>query len=274
MIRVVIKLGGEILAPERLSEARAIAADVKALFSEGNEVVIVHGGGPQTTALQKKLGQEPRMVAGRRITDQDALDAIKMIVAGKLNVELCALLLGAGAKPVGLSGASARAIAAEKRPPRVVKGGGDMPIDFGYVGDVIGVNNELLQLLLSSGYLPVLACVGADASGAVYNINADTVASGVARAIGADRLVAVTSTRGVLSDLKDPASRIPRLSKAEADRAIDEGSVAGGMIAKLDESFEALLHGVKGVHVVGGLGPGELRRELEWPGSIGTVLVP
>lgn len=272
-MRIVIKLGGEILAPERLLEARAIAGDLAALVAAGEEVVVIHGGGPQTTALQKKLGQEPRIVAGRRVTDEDALDALKMVVGGKLNAELAALLSAAGVRAVGLNGASARAIAAERRPPKVVKGGGDQPIDFGLVGDVTGVNRELIALLLDHGYVPVLACIGADLSGQLFNINADAVANGVARAIGAERLVVVTGTRGVLRDVGDPASRIDRLTKAEAERAIADGTVAGGMIPKLEECFEALAQGVREVHVVGGLVQGDLQREIASPGTVGTVLV-
>lgn len=235
---------------------------------------MVHGGGPQTTALQKKLGQEPRIIAGRRVTDDDALDAIKMTVAGKLNSELCALLLAAGARPVGLNGSSARVIAAEKRPPRLVKGGGDEPIDFGHVGDVTGVNDAFLSLLLSNGYTPVLACLGADARGFIYNINADAVANGLARALSADRLVLVTSAPGVLRDVNDVSSRIPRLTRAEAERAIADGSVGGGMIPKLEESFAALASGVRGVHVVGNISAGDLEREITSPGSVGTALLP
>lgn len=272
-MRIVIKLGGEILSPERRDEAQAIAADVRTLADRGEEVLLVHGGGPQTTALQKRLGQEPRITGGRRITDDDALDAIKMIVAGKLNTELCGLLLGAGVQAIGLSGPSARVIAAEKRPPRVVSGGGDAPIDFGHVGDVTGVNRELLELLLGKGYVPVLACLGADASGAIYNINADAVANGVSRAVGADRLVLVTGAPGVLRDLADETTRIPSLNKAGAEQAIADGTVAGGMIPKLEESFEALAHGVRGVHVVGRLSRGDLEREIAQPGSVGTVLM-
>ena len=159
-----------------LAHMAAIAADVAEMRGRGERVVIVHGGGPQATELQKKLGQTPNIVAGRRITDAETLEVMKMVVAGKLNVDACSALLAAGS-PVGLHGASALAVEAVKRPPRVVSGGGPNPIDFGHVGDVTRVNGKLIGLLTESGYVPVLACLGADAQGHVFNINADIVAN-------------------------------------------------------------------------------------------------
>jgi acetylglutamate kinase len=268
---VVIKLGGEVVASAHMA---AIAADVAEMQARGERVVVVHGGGPQATELQKKLGQTPKIVAGRRITDAETLDVMKMIVAGKVNVDACAALVAAGARPVGLHGASALAVQAVKRPPRVVTGGGPDPIDFGHVGDVTGVNEELLGLLSGAGYVPVIACLGADAAGNVYNINADVVANQLAIALDAKALVLVSDVRGVLRDVSDPASRIARLSVAEGRQAIADGIVTKGMIPKLEESFAAIAEGVNAVHVVGRLERGQLAREVAEPGSVGTVLVP
>ncbi|MBI4818199.1 MAG: acetylglutamate kinase [Deltaproteobacteria bacterium] len=270
---VVIKLGGELISSEREVEARAIAKDVAAI-AKTDRVVVVHGGGPQTTTLQESLGQKPVIVAGRRVTDDAALDAIKMIVAGKLNVDLCSLLRSEGVNAVGLHGVSGRVIAAEKRPPRVVSGGGDQLIDFLHVGDVVGLNRSLLELLSSAGYVPVLACIGSDASGRAYNINADAVASAVAGGLEADALVLVTNTPGVLKDAKDPSTRMPRLSVAQARAAIADGTIAGGMIPKVEEAFGALDKGVKSVRVVGRVGAGDLERALLADGSAGTTFVP
>lgn len=268
---VVVKLGGEVVAGEFLTP---LAADIVELAKSGIPVVVVHGGGPQATALQKKLGQTPNIVAGRRITDRETLDVMKMTVAGAVNVDLCAALLAAGGRPIGLNGASAQTIAAEKRPPRVVSGAGPDPVDFGHVGDVTGINESLLSLLIGSGYVPVLACLGADAAGNLFNINADVVANQTAIALKARALVLVSDVRGVLKDIADPSSRIPQLSAAEGKKAIADGVVKKGMIPKLEESFAAIAAGVHQVHVVGRLVRGELAREIEAPGSIGTVLVP
>ncbi len=269
--QVVVKIGGEIVGG---SGVHAVAADLTALAARGERVFLVHGGGPQATALQRTLGQEPKVVAGRRITSQAALDVMKMTVAGLLNVDLCAALVAAGARPVGLHGASSLVIEAVRRPPRVVSGGGPEPIDFGLVGDVVGFRRELLELLADAGYIPVLACLGADTNGQVLNINADIIATQLAQAIGADHLVLVTGAPGVLRDVADPASRLPRLTAAEARAAIADGTVRGGMIPKLEESLAVLDTGrVRSIHIVGDLGPGDLLRAVDEPGSIGTALV-
>ncbi|WP_394838335.1 acetylglutamate kinase [Pendulispora rubella] len=268
---IVLKLGGDVVAGPYLG---AIATDVVALARSGTPVVLVHGGGPQATALQKQLGQTPNIVGGRRITDQATLDVMKMTLAGKVNVDLCAALVAAGARPVGLHGASSCVIRAVKRPPLVVSGGGPDPIDFGFVGDVTGLHHELLSLLLGAGYVPVLACLGADEAGNVYNINADVVANQSAIALGARSLFLVTDVPAVLRDVADPTSRIPRLSLADGKKAIADGVVTKGMIPKLEESFAAIAAGVRAVHIVGRLQPGDLAREAAEPGSVGTVLVP
>lgn len=268
---IVVKIGGEIL--DGSGAIAPVAADVAALSARGERVAVVHGGGPQATAMQRTLGIEPRVVAGRRITDDRTLDVMKMVVGGKLNIDLCAALVGAGAKPIGLHGASSLAVSAARRPPTVVSGGGPDPIDFGLVGDVTGFNQPLLAHLLDAGYVPVIACLGADASGTVLNINADIIANQLAAALQADHLVLVTGARGVMRDLADPASRIAHLTPAEARAAIADGTVQGGMIPKLDETIRGLETGRVGcVHVVGHLQSGELRAEIDEPGSVGTAL--
>ena len=271
---VVVKLGGEVVASPVMA---VVAADIAEMQSSGGadgvRVIVVHGGGAQATELQKKLGQTPVLVAGRRVTDSDALEVIKMVVAGKMNVDACAALLAAGARPVGLHGASAQAVRAVRRPPRIVAGGGPDPVDFGLVGDVTGVNRELIALLSDAGYVPVIACLGADDRGSVFNINADVVANRAAVALDARALVLVSEVPGVLRDVADPGSRIPRLDVAAGRKAIAEGVVTGGMIPKLEESFAAIAEGVRAVHIVGRLARGDLAREVREPGTVGTVLV-
>jgi acetylglutamate kinase len=156
----------------------------------------------------------------------------------------------------------------------VYAGAGPDPIDMGLVGDVVGVDEELLGLLLRGGYVPVLACLGAGADGQVYNINADIVANRIAVSLGARGVVLVSDVPGVLRDVADPSSRIARITVADGKRLIAEGVVTKGMIPKLEESFAALAEGAARVHVVGRLGPGDLAREIAEPGSVGTVLLP
>jgi acetylglutamate kinase len=268
---LVIKLGGEVVGGPALAP---IAADLAALANGGARAVVIHGGGPQATKLQERLGLPVRQVAGRRVTDADTLDVMKMVVAGKLNVDLCAALLAAGAHPIGLHGASGPVIEAERRPPRVYAGAGPDPVDLGLVGDVIGVDTHLIAVLLREGYLPVIACLGAGAGGQVFNINADTVANRVAVELGAAGLFLVSDVPGVLRDVSDPASRIPRLTADEGKALIASGAVSKGMIVKLEESFAALSAGVRRIHIVGRLREGDLAREASSPGSVGTVLLP
>jgi acetylglutamate kinase len=263
---VVVKLGGDVLGGAALA---VVARDIARARAAGRRLVLVHGGGPQATELSKRLGLEPRIVGGRRVTDEATLDVMKMVVAGKLNVDLVAALRGAGVPAVGLCGTSG-VIHAQRRPPRVVSGGGAEAVDFGWVGDVDGFDVALLDALEAAGRVPVIACLGADSTGRPLNINADVVASQLAAALRAEALVACTAVGGVRRQKDDPTTRIARLTVAEARAAIEAGIVQGGMIPKLEEAFAPLAAGVGAVHIVG---PGEIAAALEAPGAAGTLLV-
>lgn len=263
MAVVVVKLGGEVVGGPKMPE---LARDLRALVDGGDRVVVTHGGGPQATALSKRLGLEPKLVGGRRITDAATLDVMKMVIAGQVNVDLVAALRAAGLRPVGLHDI----VRSHKRPPRVVSGGGSEPIDFGHVGDVDGFDLPLLERVLDGGWLPVVACLGYGSDGAVHNINADIVANQLAGALRADALVLVTGAPGVLRDVADASSRIPRLTVADGKRAITDGVVSGGMIPKLEESFAALTLGARAIYIV----DGDVALAVREPGSVGTVLLP
>jgi acetylglutamate kinase len=265
-VAAVVKLGGDVLSGAALAN---VAADIARARSAGRRLIVVHGGGPQTTELSRQLGIEPRLVGGRRITDPASLDVVKMVVAGRLNVDLVAALRGAGVPAVGLSGSSG-VVRAHRRPPRAVSGSDGALVDFGLVGDVEAVDRGVLDALDSAGLLPVLACLGAGAAGEVLNINADVVASQLAAAVGAAALVACTAVGGVRRDKDDPATRLARLTVAEAKAAIAAGTVQGGMIPKLEEAFAPLAAGVGAVHIVA---PGEIAAALAAPGTAGTLLV-
>ena len=267
---VVVKLGGEVVGGAKMA---ALATDLRALVDGGRRVVVTHGGGPQATALSKRLGIEPKIIGGRRVTDAATLDVMKMVLAGKLNVDLCATLLAAGLSPVGLHGASGLVVRAIRRSPKVYAGAGPDPVDLGLVGDVTGFNLDLLHTLWTARHVPVIACLGADAGGGVYNINADIVGNQLAAALRAERLFLVTSAPGVLRDVKDPSTRLPRLTVADARAAIADGTVTGGMIPKLEEAIAVLDQGVGAIHILGKLGAGDLVRAVREPGSVGTTLV-
>jgi acetylglutamate kinase len=266
-VDAVVKLGGDVLAGPALE---AVAADVAGCRAAGRRLIVVHGGGPQITELSRKLGIEPQIVGGRRVTDQAALEVVKMVVAGRLNVDLVAALRAAGVPALGLSGSSG-VVRAHRRPPRAVSGSGGAPVDFGFVGDVDGFDVAVLEAVAGADRLPVLACLAAGAGGETLNINADVVASQLAAAIGAGALVACTAVGGVRRDKDDPATRLARLTAAEARAAIAGGTVQGGMIPKLEEAFAPLAAGVGAVHIVA---PGEIAASLAAPGTAGTLLLP
>ncbi|MFT3700434.1 MAG: acetylglutamate kinase [Kofleriaceae bacterium] len=257
---LVVKLGGEVVGN------REVAADLHAVIAGGMRAAIVHGGGAQATALQQQLGIATEQVAGRRITSAATLDVMKMAL-GRVNIDLCAVLTAAGIAAVGVTGA----IRAQRQPPTVYPSAGPDPVDLGLVGEVIGFNTHLLDALWIAGFTPVLACLGNGDDGAIYNINGDTVANQLAVALAADHLVLVTSTPGVLRDVKDPTSRLPKLTRAEARQAIADGVVTGGMVAKLEEAIAVVDKGVGAIHIVGAAE--NLARILKEPGSLGTTIV-
>jgi acetylglutamate kinase len=271
-LRYVIKLGGDVLdAPARTTLAHSLCAASRA---HPGQLAIVHGGGAQVTALSSRLGLQTRMVAGRRITDAPTLEVMEMVVAGQLNVELCATLQAAGVPAVGLH-AGSNVIQARKRPPRITAGAGPDPIDFGLVGDVTGFDLGLLATLASAGRLPVLSCLGLgyddndNPTSQVLNLNADLAACQLAAALRAEALLAVTAVGGVRRDLSDPTTRIPRLTVAEARAAIANGTVKGGMIPKLEEAIAAIAAGVARVEIIA---PGEIASALARPGECGTLV--
>ena len=268
-LRFVVKLGGDVLEGPVLHQLASTLA-ASQLAGQG---LVVHGGGAQVTALATRLGLPTQMAGGRRITDAATLEVMEMVVAGRLNVDLCAALQAAGIAAVGLHAGSG-VIRARRRPPRIMSGAGPAPIDFGLVGDVIGFNLALLATLAAAGYLPVLSCLGLDQTeqkGQVLNLNADLAASQLAIALGAEALVAVTAVGGVRREISDPGSRISRLTVAEARAAIADGTVKGGMIPKLEEAAAAIDAGVKRVEIVA---PDEISAALLRPGTAGTQLVP
>lgn len=268
----VVKIGGE-LAQDRQKLARVVGAPLKAFLAAGIKVAVVHGGGPQATDLQKRLSIETKQVGGRRITDEATLEVMKMTLAGQVSVEVAAALRIAQVNSVCTSGVSSGLVDAVRRPPMVVTGGPKEPVDFGLVGDVIGVNVTLLEALAKVGVVPVMGSLGGDALGNVYNINADTVATRVAAHLSAAKLFLVSNVPGVLRDKNDPKTRIPVLSREEAKKQIAAGAIVGGMIPKVEESFAMLDEGIDAIHIVGLDPESSLLDEAREPGSRGTAFL-
>lgn len=273
----MLKLGGEVIAD--LPALAAMLTDVRALLSLGWRFVVCHGGGPQASALQERLRVPTVKVGGRRVTDAATLQIMKQVLAGEVSVDLVAAAVAAGVPAVGVSGVSCGIVTAHRRPKVVVSGGGDEPVDFGLVGDIDEIRPGLLQHLMAGGYVPVLNSLGLDggpegaATRQVYNINADTVAAAVAAALRVDHLFLVTGIGGVLRDKDDPTTRIPVLRAREAQQAIADGTVVGGMIPKLEEALEILRQGIGAVHIIGP-GAGVLEQAAREPGRQGTALLP
>jgi acetylglutamate kinase len=268
----VVKLGGA--TTQDASALRAVIEQVGILLHFGIHVVLVHGGGPQATALAERLGVESRFVEGRRVTSRAMLEAVIMAIGGKVSTEILAECRRAGLPALGVSGVDAGILRATVRPP-VVKQVEGVPVtvDYGEVGDLQSVDRAALERLIGAGFTPVLAPLAADDSGRVLNVNADTVASTVAVALGAEKLVFLTDTPGLLEEAKDPGSLIsyvdlPGLAALEA-----RGVLGGGMLPKVNAARAALAGGVPRVHVVGHASRGSLLAEVFTNEGAGTLIV-
>ena len=240
MKRIVVKIGGAIL-----SQPLGPLFDGLATLRETAEVVLVHGGGPQTTAMAGRLGHQPTIVEGRRITTDIDLDILKWMIRGQLNVELVAEASTHGIQAVGLSGADAGLVQVSKRPEWQI---GEGKVDFGHVGDFVKANPTALLALLSAGFLPIVCPPGIDTKGSLYNINADTVALELCSALQADELLMVTESGGVLDAAKTPIRRLSHLGAREGSEA---GWIVGGMKVKTDIGFTALNRGIGTVWILG-----------------------
>ena len=263
----VVKVGGE-LAADRTKLAGSVGSAVGEFLAAGIRVCIVHGGGPQATELGRRLGLEPTIIGGRRVTDPDTLEVMKMALAGEVSVDVAAAMRLAEVPALCTTGVSAGLLDAVRRPPKIITGAGPDPVDLGLVGDIVSVDTAALEKLASVGFVPVLGSLGGDSGGNVFNINADTVAARVAA-----KLFLVSNVPGVLRDKSDPSTRMPKLTAAEAREQIGSGAISGGMIPKVEESLEMLEEGIEAVHIVGIDPPTSILDEAREPGSHGTAFV-
>lgn len=255
-MKALIKLGGTLLDQPELREN--LAAQIATQCQRGIQIVVVHGGGKQMTRFLAERGIESRFVGGLRVTTPEVMDAVLKVLAGSVNQELVAALIAAGTRAVGLSGVDANLVEAEQ-----------MDRALGLVGRVTRANPELLDLLVSRGYVPVVACVAGDADGRMYNVNADQMAAACAAAWRAERLIFLTDIAGVL----DSAGTVqPALNTHQCKRLIAEGVAAGGMEAKLNAATAALEQGVDEVEIAPGMFPEVLARLLAGE-PVGTRVV-
>jgi acetylglutamate kinase len=270
----VLKISGKVT--ENRENLASLAEEIALLHQVGIRVTLVHGGGAQATQLSERLGLETKLVNGRRVTDDETLEVVKMVFAGKISVEILSALRATGVHAVGVSGIDGNVVLARKRAKKAMvnrETGKREMVDFGNVGDVVDVDPRLLTTLLDAGYLPIVSPLAADEEGNVYNVNADAIASAIAVELAAEKLILLSDVPGVLAKPGDPASRISRLSSAEAKKLAKSPAVSGGMVAKLEEVARVVEAGVAAVHIVNGNQRNALLSEIFGDKGIGTMVI-
>ena len=270
---IVIKYGGHAMADDELKAG--FATDITLLKQVGINPVVVHGGGPQIGQMLEKVGKQAQFVSGMRVTDSETMDVVEMVLAGLVNKEIVANINHAGGKAVGLSGKDGGLICARKlqieqsTPAQSPELNVPEIIDLGHVGQVKNINTGILELLEQDRFIPVIAPVGYDKpAGARYNINADSVASAIATALGAIKLILLTDVPGVLDADKNLKSR---LAADEARQWIENGTIAGGMIPKVNCCLDAVEYGVSRAHIIDGRAPHAVLLEILTDEGVGTV---
>ena len=256
---VVVKYGGNAMVSEELREQ--VMEDIVLLWLVGVRVVLVHGGGPEISDMMNRLGKKPEFVDGLRVTDQETVDIVQMVLAGKVNKTLVKLLEVKGGKAMGISGMDGGLIEAKMK-----------RAELGYVGSITGVNIEPVMDLLEKGYIPVISTLGCDKEGNTYNINGDTAAAYIAGALGAERLIMMTDIAGVLRDKNDPNTLIPELTIGEAIKLFEEKVIAGGMIPKVECCIDAIHRGVERVIIMDGRVPHSILMEILTDEGAGTMV--
>lgn len=259
---VVVKYGGNALAGTSDDDALAhFAQDVVLMRLVGLKPVVVHGGGPQISDLMDRLGKTAEFRNGLRVTDSETVDIARMVLIGQVNPQIVAAMNVHGRYAVGVSGEDAGLIRAVARDP-----------ELGFVGDVADVNPAILTRLLDDEFIPVVATIGTDENGQAYNINADTVAGAIAEALDAEKLVYLTDIEGLRRKVDDPSSLIRQTTPGELDGLMADGTIAGGMIPKVESCVHAVRQGVRRAHILDGRIPHVLLLELFTDAGIGTMV--
>jgi acetylglutamate kinase len=256
---VVVKYGGNAMTNEELKNA--VMSDIVLLSTIGIRVVLVHGGGPEINEMLTKVGIESKFIGGLRYTDEETVEIVQMVLAGKVNKELVAHLTRHSGRAIGLCGIDGQMIIASKMQSEP---------DLGFVGEIDKINTEPISDTLEDGFIPVIATVACGVDGTVYNINADTAASRIAAALGAEKLILMTDIKGLLRDKDDPATLIPNVQVSEVPFLKRQGIISGGMIPKIDCCVEAVRRGVRGTCIIDGRVPHSILIELLSNEGVGT----
>jgi len=267
----VLKAGGEVFA--NAESTRALMQQIAILHQVGIGVVLVHGGGQQSTELAESLGIKSQFIEGRRVTDERSLEVSAMVLNGKINTDILAACRALDIPAVGISGVDAGLIRAHRRPPIEVQGHEAGPVDYGFVGDIDAVDSDVLRAQIDGGLVPIISPLSADASGTLLNINADTVAAALASAVHAEKLILITGAPGILEDARDPGSLVSYIDLAGLQNLRDEGCLAAGMLPKASAIEAAIKGGVRRVHVISFKLPDTLLLEVFTNEGTGTLVV-
>lgn len=265
---IVVKYGGAAMTSESLKAS--VMEDIALLKFVGVNVAIVHGGGPGITEFLKRLSKESKFVSGLRVTDDETMEVAEMVLAGRINAEIVTLLNRRGVRAVGLSGKDANLLLAEKKLATVYEHGEKTKVDVGNVGKVKAINIQIVNDLISSGYVPIIAPIGVGEDGTSFNINADYVAADIAGALKAEKLLLLTDTEGVYKNFEDKQSFISTLKADEARSLIKDGIISGGMIPKVEACLRALDKGANKAYIIDGRLPHSIILELFTAAGLGT----
>ena len=268
---MVIKVGGNAMVSAQIMED--IIKDVVLLHYVGIKPVIVHGGGPEITEKMELMGKKAEFFQGLRITDDETMEIARMVLVGNINTKIVSLIGVFGGKGIGLTGYDGRMILGHKQSTKkVVIDGIETEIDIGWVGESEVINPDILHIVLKNGYIPVISPIAVDAKGNALNINADTVAGDIAAALHAKKLILMTDVSGLLKNLKDPLSRISRVTLEDIDPLIAEGVIKRGMIPKIKGAAVAVQSGVERAHIINGSVSHSMLLELFTHGGVGTMV--
>ncbi len=265
---IVVKYGGNAMTDPALESS--FARDIVLLKTVGMHPVVVHGGGPQVDNLLKELGRQSDRIDGMRVTDKSTMDIVEMVLGGSVNKSIVSLINKHGGRAIGLTGKDANLIIAKKLVMEKIGADGiAVPVDLGYVGDVVSVNKDVINMLISSNFIPVIAPLGVDSEGNTYNINADLVAGKVAEFLQAEKLMLLTNIKGVLG--RD-GEVVTGLTPKKVDSLIEDGTISGGMIPKIQCALDAVRSGVKSAVIVDGRVPHATLLEIFTNEGVGTLI--
>ncbi len=265
--KILIKYGGHAMVDDEAKSSTA--RDTVLLKYVGMKPLIVHGGGPEISRSMDKLGKEPKFIKGLRVTDEETMEIIEMVLVGKISTEIVSELITHDGQAISLSGKDSSLIFAHKKGTSKID---EEVVDLGLVGEVDCVNTDLLDMFLENNYIPVISPVGIAKDGTSLNLNADTAAGEVASAVGAEKLIILTDVPGVLRDPEDPDSLIQKIRIDEIPGLIEEGIISGGMIPKIETCVKAIENGVESCHIIDGRKKHSLLLEIFTTEGIGTMI--